>query len=56
VPASEDEGMEQSVVMTACIKMFLLLLLGYTIFAGKNSRSVNQLWFLPFQDFDKLGD
>jgi hypothetical protein len=55
-PASDEEEEEQSVVRTACIKAFLLLLLGYTIFAGKNSISVNLLWLLALQDLDKLGD
>jgi len=33
-PASEEEAEEQSVVKTVCIKAFLLLLIGYTIFVG----------------------
>jgi len=54
--ASEEEEVEQSVVRTACIKAFLLLLLGYTIFAGRNNRSVNMLWLLALQDLDWLSD
>jgi hypothetical protein len=34
----------------------LLILLGYTIFAGKNSINVNMLWLLSLQDLDRLGD
>ena len=56
VPASDEEEVEQSVVRTACTKAFLLLLLGYTIFSGKNSRSVNLLWLFALQDLDMLGD
>jgi hypothetical protein len=45
-PATEEEAVEQSVVRTSCVKAFLLLLLGYTIFAGKNNITVNLLWLL----------
>jgi hypothetical protein len=55
-PADEEEAKEQSTVRTACIKAFLLLLLGYTIFVSKNSKSVNLLWLLALQDLDRLGD
>ena len=34
----------------------MLLLLGYTIFAGKNNINVNMLWLLTLQDLDRLGD
>jgi len=34
-PADVEEAEEHSVVRTACIKAFLLLLLGYTIFAAR---------------------
>jgi hypothetical protein len=52
----KEEAEEQSSVRTACIKVFLLLLLGYTIFVGKNNTSVNLLWLLALQDLDRLGD
>jgi hypothetical protein len=55
-PASEAEKEEQSVVRTVCVKEFLLLLLSYTIFAGKNSITVNLLWLLALQDLDRVGD
>ena len=44
-PASneDDEEEEQCLVRTACIKAFLLLLVDYTIFANKNSRSVSMI-------------
>ena len=35
-----EEYEEQGKVRLACIKAFLLLLLGWTLFAGKNSRSI----------------
>jgi len=54
-PASHEEE-EQSLVRTAYIKAFLLLLIGYTIFAGKNSRSVNLLWLLELQVRDRFTD
>jgi hypothetical protein len=38
----------------ACIKAFFLLLLGWTIFASKNNRSINMLWLLALQDMDEL--
>jgi len=52
VPASEKEKVEQSVVRTTCIYVFLLLLLGYTIFSGKNNKNVNLPWLLALQDLD----
>jgi len=39
----------------ACIKAFLLLLLGWTIFSAKNSKNINLLWLLALQDKDELG-
>jgi len=39
----------------ACIKAFLLLLLGWTIFSAKNSKNSNLLWLLALQDMDELG-
>jgi len=33
-----------------------LLILGYTLFAGKNSKTINLLWLLALQDLDSLGD
>jgi len=45
---------EQSVVRTACVKAFSLLILGYTLFVGKNSKTVNLLWLLALQDLDML--
>jgi len=47
---------EQSVVRTACIKAFLLLILSYTLFASKKIKTYNLLWLLAIQDLDLLGD
>jgi hypothetical protein len=55
-PDIEEEEVEQSVVRTACLKAFLLLILGYTLFAGKNNKTVNLIWLLALQDLDMLGD
>ena len=53
---TEEEHANQAEVRIACIKAFLLLLLGYTIFAGKISRSINLLWLRALQDMDDLSD
>jgi len=42
----EEEDEELSRIRPACIKAFLLLLLGYTLFAGKNSKTISLLWML----------
>jgi len=51
---SEEE--EQSRVRCACVKAFLLFLLGYTLFTGKNSKTINLLWLLAIQNLDELGE
>ena len=55
-PDTEDDEVEQSVVRIACVKAFLLLILGYTLFAGKNNKTVNLLWLLALQDLDTVGN
>jgi len=50
------EEVEQSLVRPASVKAFLLLLLNYTLFAGKNSKTVYLLWLLGLQDLDELGE
>jgi len=35
--------------------VFLLLLFGYTLFAGKNSKTINLLWLLMIRNLDELG-
>ena len=35
--------------------MFLLLFLGYTLFTGKNNKTINLLWMLAIQNLDNLG-
>jgi len=52
-PDIEEEHVEQAEVRITYIKAFLLLLLGYTIFAGKNSISINLLWLRALQDMDE---
>jgi hypothetical protein len=53
--SGEDE-VEQTRVRPACVKAFLLLLLSYTLFARKNSNTVNLLWLLAIQNLDELGE
>jgi len=53
---TSDEEEEESHVRTACIKAFLLLLVGDNVFANKNSKSVSLVWLLAIQDIDRLGD
>ena len=47
--------MEQSRVRPACVKAFLLLLLGYTLFAGKNNKTIYLLWLFAIRNLDDLG-
>jgi len=53
-PDTQEEQDERAQVRLACIKAFLLLLLGWTIFSGKNSKNINLLWLLTLQDMDEL--
>jgi len=50
---SEEE--ELSRIRHACVKAFLLLLLGYTLFAGKNSKTISMLWMLAIGNLDDIG-
>ncbi|XP_039683068.1 protein MAIN-LIKE 1-like [Medicago truncatula] len=54
VPDTEEEQEEQARVRLACIKAFMLLLIGWTIFSGKNSKNINLFWLLALQDMDEL--
>jgi len=47
-PADDEEEEEQGLAKNACIKAFLLLLVGLTIFANKNSRSIHLIWLTKF--------
>ena len=47
---SEEEEEELSHIRLACVKAFLLLLLGYTLFAGKNSKTISLLWMVMGHD------
>jgi len=49
-----EEQHERAEVRVACIKAFLLLLLGCTIFSGKNNKNINLLWLLALQDMNEL--
>ena len=51
---TKEEKDERAEVRLACIKAFLLLLLGWNIFSGKNSKNINLLWLLALQDMDEL--
>jgi len=42
-------------IRPACVKTFLLLLLGYTLFVGKNNKTINLLWMLEIRDLDDIG-
>ena len=53
-PGTHEEQDEQGQVRLAWIKAFLLLLLGWTIFSGKNSKNINLLWLLALQGMDEL--
>jgi len=55
-PDTQEEEDERAQVRLACIKVFLLLLLGWTIFSGKNSKNINLKWLLALQDMDKLNN
>ena len=46
---------ELSRIRPACVMVFLLLLLGYTLFAGKNSKTSNLLWMLAIRDLAEIG-
>jgi len=52
---SEEEEQELSRIRPACVKAFLLLLLGYTLFAGKNNKTINLLWMLAIRDLANIG-
>jgi len=54
--SEEEEEEEQSRVRPTCVKAFLLLLLGYTLFAGKNNKTINLLWLLAIRNLDELGE
>jgi len=52
---SEEEELELSRIRPACVKAFLLLLLGYTLFADKNIKIINLLWMLAIRDLANIG-
>ena len=51
---TEEEQHERAQVRLTCVKAFMLLLLGWTIFSGKNNKNINLLWLLALQDMDEL--
>ena len=53
--SEEEEEQELSRIRPACVKVFLLLLLDYTLFAGKNSKTINLLWMLAIRDLANIG-
>jgi len=52
---SKEEEEELSRIRPACVKAFLLLLLGYTLFAGKNNKTINLLWMLAIWHLAEIG-
>jgi len=46
---------ELSRIRSACVKVLLLLLLGYTLFASKNSKTISLLWMVAIRDFPNIG-
>jgi len=46
---------ELSRIRPACAKVLLLLLLGYTLFAGKNSKTISLLWMVVIRDLPNIG-
>ena len=52
---SESEEQELSRIRPTCVKALLLLLLGYTFFAGKNSKTINLVWMLVIQNLANKG-
>lgn len=52
-PFDVKEEKEQGLARNACIKVFLLLLIGYTIFSNKRSKNVSLIWMMVFQDLDE---
>jgi len=52
---SEEEEEELSRIRPACVKAFLLLLLGYTLFTGKNNKTISLLWMVAIQDLPNIG-
>jgi len=51
---SEEEEEELSRIRPVCVKAFLLLLFGYTLFAGKNIKTINLLWMLAIRDLAEI--
>jgi len=45
---------ELSRIRPACVKAFLLFLLGYTLFAGKNSKTISLLWMVAIRDLPNI--
>ena len=54
--SEEEEEEEQRRVQPACVKAFLLLLLSYTLFVSKNSKTINLMWLFAIRNLDELGE
>ena len=52
---SEEEEQKLSRIRPTCVDAFLLLLLGYTLFVDKNSKTINMLWMLAIRDLAEIG-
>jgi len=55
-PPDDEEEEEKGLARKACIKAFLLLLVGLTLFANKNSKNVHLIWLTALQDMEALGE
>jgi len=52
----QEKEKEQGLARNTCIKAFLLLLVGYTIFTNKNNKCVHLIRLKQFQDLDTLDE
>jgi hypothetical protein len=52
----EEEEEEQGLVRIMCIKPFLLLLVGLTMFANKNNINVHLIWLTALQNLDTMDE
>jgi hypothetical protein len=50
----EEEEEEKGLARNVCIKVFLFLFIGLTIFANKNSRNLHLIWLTTLKDLETL--
>ncbi|XP_024639944.1 protein MAINTENANCE OF MERISTEMS-like [Medicago truncatula] len=51
---SEEDEQELRRIRPACVKAFLLLLVGYMLFANKNNKTISLLWMLAIRDLANI--